>query len=68
VWCEGGRLCFEVRDNGRGLDAARAKSGGGLQNLRDRLDVVGGVMDVSSVPGTGACVAGWVPRSTSPKT
>jgi signal transduction histidine kinase len=68
VWCEGGRLCFEVRDNGRGLDAARAKSRGGLQNIRDRLDVPGGVMHVSSAPGTCACVAGWVPLSTSPKT
>jgi signal transduction histidine kinase len=64
VWCEDGRLCFEVRDNGRGLDAARAKSGGGLQNIRDRLDVLGGVVDVSSTPGTGARVAGWVPLST----
>jgi signal transduction histidine kinase len=64
VWCEGGRLCFEVRDNGRGLDAVRAKSGGGLQNIRDRLDVLGGVADVSSTPGVGARVAGWVPLST----
>jgi signal transduction histidine kinase len=64
VWCEDGRLCFEVRDNGRGLDAARAKSGGGLQNIRDRLDVLGGVVDVSSTPGVGARVAGWVPLST----
>jgi signal transduction histidine kinase len=64
VWCEGGRLCFEVRDNGRGLDAARSKSGGGLQNIRDRLDVLGGVVDVSSEPGVGARVAGWVPLST----
>jgi signal transduction histidine kinase len=64
VWCEDGRLCFEVRDNGRGLDSARAKSGGGLQNIRDRLDVLGGVVDVSSTPGVGARVAGWVPLIT----
>jgi signal transduction histidine kinase len=64
VWSEDGRLCFEVRDNGRGLDPTRAKSGGGLQNIRDRIDVLGGVTDVSSAPGTGACVAGWVPLST----
>lgn len=64
VWCEGGRLCFEVRDNGRGLDAARSTSGGGLQNIRDRLDVLGGVAEVSSTPGAGARVAGWVPLST----
>ena len=64
VWCEGGRLSFEVRDNGSGLDAARSNSGGGLQNIRDRLDVLGGVADVSSTPGVGARVAGWVPLST----
>jgi signal transduction histidine kinase len=64
VWCEDGRLCFEVGDNGRGLDPTRAKSGGGLQNISDRLDVLGGVVDVSSAPGTGARVAGWVPLST----
>jgi signal transduction histidine kinase len=63
VWCENGRLCFEVRDNGRGLDAARVKLGGGLQNIRDRLDALGGVADVSSAPGAGARVAGWVPLS-----
>jgi signal transduction histidine kinase len=68
VSCEDGRIGFEVRDNGRGLDVARAKSGGGLQNIRDRLDVLGGVMDVSSAPGTGACVAGSMPLSSSPKT
>jgi signal transduction histidine kinase len=64
MWCEDGRLCFEVRDNGRGLDPASAKSGGGLQNIRDRLDALGGVVDVSSAPGAGARVAGWVPLST----
>jgi signal transduction histidine kinase len=64
VWCEDGRLCFEVGDNGRGLDPTRAKSGGGLQSIRDRLDVLGGVVDVSSAPGSGARVAGWVPLST----
>jgi signal transduction histidine kinase len=64
VWCEGGRLSFEVRDNGRGLDPASANSGGGLQNIRDRLDVLGGVVDVSSAPGVGARVVGWVPLGT----
>jgi signal transduction histidine kinase len=64
VWCEDRRLCFEVQDNGRGLDAARVKLGGGLQNIRDRLDALGGVADVSSAPGSGARVAGWVPLTT----
>jgi signal transduction histidine kinase len=63
VWSEDGRLCFEVRDNGRGLDPTRTRSGGGLQNIRDRLDALGGAADVSSAPGSGARVAGWVPLS-----
>jgi signal transduction histidine kinase len=64
VWCEEGRLCFEVQDNGRGLDPTRTKSGGGLQNIRDRIDALGGSADVNSAPGSGARVAGWVPLST----
>jgi signal transduction histidine kinase len=64
VWCEERRLCFEVGDNGRGLDAAGARSGSGLQNIRDRLDVLGGSADVNSAPGSGARVTGWVPLST----
>jgi hypothetical protein len=35
-----------------------------LELLGDRLEVLGGVVDVSSAPGTGARVAGWVPLST----
>jgi signal transduction histidine kinase len=61
VWRDDGRLYFEVRDNGHGLDTARPRSGGGLQNLRDRLDVLGGAVDVTSSPGKGAAVAGWIP-------
>ena len=63
VWAENGRLHFDVSDNGRGLDPSRGKSAGGLQNIRDRIDVLGGVVDVSSAAGAGARVAGWVPLS-----
>jgi signal transduction histidine kinase len=65
VWREEGRLCFEVRDDGRGLDAAASRPGGGLQYLRDRLDVLGGGMEVSSAPGAGVSVTGWLPLTTS---
>jgi signal transduction histidine kinase len=64
VWRERGRLCFEVRDDGRGLDADASRPGGGLQYLRDRLDVLGGGMDVSSAPGAGVSVTGWLPLTT----
>jgi signal transduction histidine kinase len=64
VWREDGRLRFEVRDDGRGLDAGTPRPGGGLQNLRDRLDVLGGGIEVSSTPGAGVSVSGWLPLTT----
>lgn len=65
VWREDERLCFEVRDDGSGLDGGGSRRGGGLQNLRDRLDVLGGGMEVSSTPGAGVSVTGWLPLRTS---
>jgi len=64
VWPAAGRLWFEVCDNGRGLDPEAAKPGGGLQNLHDRLDVLGGDASISATPGAGASVTGWLPLTT----
>lgn len=61
VWREDRRLWFEVRDDGCGLEVGSTQPSGGLQNLRDRLDVLGGGMEVRSVPGAGALVTGWLP-------
>ncbi len=66
VWRGTGRLWFEVSDNGRGLDPTAAKPGGGLQNLHDRLDVLGGGATFASTPGAGASVTGWLPLAISP--
>jgi signal transduction histidine kinase len=54
-------LAFEVRDDGQGFDASSAKRGSGLQGMADRLEAVGGGLDVRSSPGTGTTVAGHVP-------
>jgi signal transduction histidine kinase len=68
VWRADGRLCFEVRDDGRGMDARRPTSpGGGLQNLRDRVDALGGRMEVASTPGAGSSVSGWLPLAAGPR-
>lgn len=64
VWRQDMRLYFEVRDDGRGLDSERPTRGGGLQNLRDRLDVLGGGIEVTSGPGSGTLVRGWLPLAT----
>ena len=55
-----GRLSFEIADDGRGFDPAAA-SGSGLQGMADRLDAIGGSLDIESRPGGGAIVRGRVP-------
>jgi signal transduction histidine kinase len=55
------RLSFEVADDGSGFDPATSPDGSGLQNLTDRLSVLGGAASVSSSPGGGTRVSGHVP-------
>ena len=57
---EGG-LQFQIRDDGRGFDAASANYGTGLQGMADRLDAIGGTLEVTSSPGTGTTITGLVP-------
>src|SRR2546426_7731600 len=54
-------LTFRVEDNGKGFDPATAIRGSGLQNIRDRLDALGGSLEVRSAPGHGTTVVGTVP-------
>jgi signal transduction histidine kinase len=56
-----GVFAFEVSDDGAGFDPAAAKGGSGLQNMRDRLSVLGGDVEISSTPGAGTVVRGRVP-------
>jgi signal transduction histidine kinase len=54
-------LAFEVQDDGKGFDASSAKRGSGLQGMADRLEAVGGHLEVRSMPGAGTTVTGRVP-------
>jgi len=56
-----GHLVFSVSDDGRGLDPQRARSGSGMQNMRDRIEVLGGELQVESSPGAGTRVTGSIP-------
>jgi signal transduction histidine kinase len=61
-------LTFEVEDDGVGFDAATTGGGSGLQNLTDRLSVLGGAVTVESTPGAGTRVFGHVPIMREPAT
>jgi signal transduction histidine kinase len=61
LWTGDGKLAFRVQDDGKGFDAARVPRGSGLQNMGDRLEALGGSLEVSSVPGQGTTIEGRVP-------
>jgi signal transduction histidine kinase len=56
-----GDLSFRVRDDGVGFDPSAARMGAGLTNMRDRLEALGGALEIASMPGVGTTVAGRVP-------
>lgn len=56
-----GVLEFRVRDDGVGFDPDAVRPGHGLINMRDRLDALGGHVEITSVPGRGTTVHGQIP-------
>jgi signal transduction histidine kinase len=59
--CAQGELRFSVRDTGCGFDPGIVTPGAGLASLRDRVETVGGHVEVDTAPGHGTTVAGAVP-------
>jgi signal transduction histidine kinase/plastocyanin len=56
-----GWLEFVIEDAGPGFDPRGPSKGAGLQKMRDRLEALGGSLEVRSAPGAGAQVVGRVP-------
>jgi signal transduction histidine kinase len=53
-----------VTDNGQGLESAERATGGahfGLQGVRERVDKLGGMLDIDSAPGAGTRLAVVIP-------
>ncbi len=63
LWRRNGRLRFEVRDSGVGFDAGAAGGGTGLTNMRDRIEAIGGTLELRSRPGAGTSVTGMAPAT-----
>jgi signal transduction histidine kinase len=55
-----GWLEFDIEDDGRGFDPGAVR-GSGLQGMADRLDAIGGSLDIESGPRGGTIVRGRVP-------
>jgi signal transduction histidine kinase len=63
-----GELTFEVEDDGVGFDASSTGYGTGLQGMADRLDALGGRIDVRSARGSGTTITGVVPVAATSAT
>jgi signal transduction histidine kinase len=58
---------LRVTDDGQGFDSAGAgRSGQGLQNMRERIEAVGGECDIWSEPGYGTTIEATVRVTTAP--
>ena len=56
-----GHLRFAVVDDGTGFDTAVTSYGTGVQGMADRLDAIGGDLQVSSRKGEGTTIEGRIP-------
>ncbi|SDS96822.1 PAS domain S-box-containing protein [Nocardioides scoriae] len=61
----GGGMAVTLTDDGVGFDPTADRGAGhrGLGNMHDRAALVGGHLDVESVPGAGTVVRLWVPST-----
>ena len=69
VWItlrQNGQLSVEVRDDGPGFVASC--SSGGLRNMADRIEAVGGELVVDAAPGHGTRIVAAIPLSRAPAT
>ncbi len=57
-------LTLTVEDDGHGLDGAGTGHGTGLANMADRMDAVGGVLEIGATPAGGVRVRAAVPVPT----
>lgn len=66
LWCaEDRKLAIEVSDNGRGFDASQGYRGSefGLFSVRERIEALGGEVNVETHPGKGTCVRLLLPTA-----
>lgn len=63
----GPRLSLSVQDDGKGMRQLSRPGGLGLLGARERAALLGGELDISSVPGEGVRLRMWLPRPAGPR-
>ncbi len=60
---DNGLVSLSVRDNGCGFDPGKITDGAGLENIRTRVSVYNGKMDIHTAPGNGTEVSIEIERN-----
>jgi signal transduction histidine kinase len=55
------KLYVTIKDNGMGSDKIGPKTGFGLIGMQERIEKLGGCLEISSVPGRGFTLSAWFP-------
>jgi signal transduction histidine kinase len=63
---EAASVRISVRDDGRGFDPSGRSDGFGLLGMRERAELLGGALDVSSAPGQGTSITATLPSRRRP--
>jgi signal transduction histidine kinase len=56
-----GAIRIVIHDDGEGFDPATSTAGRGLRGMRERIELFGGKIDVTSTPGNGTKISACVP-------
>jgi signal transduction histidine kinase len=67
IWlgADGGILRFRIADDGVGFDPEHVARGVGLNGMTDRIEAIGGRLEIVSAPGRGTTISGTLPVRTS---
>ena len=63
LWWQDGEVVFEVGDDGVGFDPAARGYGTGIRGMADRLEALGGTLEVQSASRAGTKILGRVPAA-----
>ncbi len=59
-------LMVSIRDQGRGFDTQVTQEGSGLTSMRERAELLGGLLDIDAVPGGGVRITAELPLNELP--
>ena len=59
-------LTVSIRDDGVGFDPSDVRGGSGLGGMRERMELLGGTLEIDTAPGAGVRITAELPLSSPP--